>query len=1030
MITRKSAMIVLVFALLAACSKDKAQHQELDAQLRQLIESHELNQAFQPDHVPSKDTPELADLGGDLFFSPDLSLDGKVACVSCHHHDAGGADNTSLPVGLGGRHAGNFGDDRVAAARERFGDNVYHGLIPRNSPTVFNASLYRENLFWDGRAEYVTEADGETHIKLGFDVVNISPTVYERTSLLQAQARMPLSSPFEMKGGLHTEKNNVEIENTIIEFLRSSPVWCDKFNRAFGQENCRESLTLDNLTLALAEFQATLVFTDSPFQRYIDGDTRAITLEAKKGASLFLTPLEEGGMGCVACHSGKIFSDEKFHNIGIYASGVGANENGWDFGRRNVDRSAQRFQFKTQSLLNTAKRAPYFHNGSALTLQEAVMFHVQNDARDKAKNIIRVPGINYENINSMIEGELRAPHNRETYERLPQNMSKKQLGQILDFLESLTDDCLKDPDCIGQIDREMIETERPEEEKPDTVYSSNKKRHIDPDTVKAPVFDCQPAGDLPGQENKQGRFYFTSHDEDVGLEHERKIGLVRPGWLVDIINHGGMSVMDVTGNCLDDVIFDAGENGLVFYQQTKAGRFEKKEIPLAGHEGAITPLIMDLDGNYKYDLFVGNDGRGRAFIAFDFLGEPELMYFNNLSGPVINAALGDISGNGYMDMAIAFWRSYKSLLQDNIWINDGHGNLSPQKGAFALRESDHHASDIGGEYVRGKDEIPFKIGDVTFTPNFADIDLDGSQDLLLVADFVRSQALRNDNGTFTDITRRDVIDESNGMGVAIGDFNNNGLLDWYVTSINHENRDIGGNRLYINKGDGRFEKAAPDSGATVYENAWSWGACAADFNNNGYLDIFYVNGYGEPLKTAEFETEAQEAANRQYLEAQKRYRNSMPIMLINDKQGGFVNMSEELGFDEPFDGRGVACFDFEQDGDIDILVSPVEGKPRLYRNQLNGSRNWIAFRLVGLPGNTEAFGTKVHLYTEKGVQYREVRFENNYISRNPAQLHFGLGDLEAVKKVVIQYPPPNAREVTLQAPDINTRHIIYQADVQ
>ncbi len=132
------------------------------------------------------------------------------------------------------------------------------------------------------------------------------------------------------------------------------------------------------------------------------------------------------------------------------------------------------------------------------------------------------------------------------------------------------------------------------------------------------------------------------------------------------------------------------------------------------------------------------------------------------------------------------------------------------------------------------------------------------------------------------------------------------------------------------------------------------------------------------------------------------------------------------GFSEPYDGRGIACFDYEQDGDINIIINPVEGSVRLYKNQLNGEKNWLAVRLVGLSGKTEAFGAKITLYTSAGKQYREVRFENNYLSRSSSQVHFGLGKETQVEKLQVEFAEPDKRKVVIDSPEINQLYIVSQ----
>jgi cytochrome c peroxidase len=1003
--------------LLAGCGKFFGNSAE-DKKLAELIKANALDVPFEADL--SATAGPLTDLGGLLFFSPDLSIDGSVSCASCHHPSKGGADGIALPIGIGGLDSRNIGEKRIEAAKNNPDIDVHAGLIPRNSPTVINAALYRQAMFWDGRVRYGAPdpATGKRSVEAGFGVAKFNPSNYQQGSLLQTQARMPLTSAFEMKGGLAPYKNNHEIEQSIVSFLRTNPKWCGEFAKVWSAISCEEAITLNHLTEALAGFQSTLLFTDSSFERYIRGKQTELTEQQKRGALLFLQTTAQGGAGCISCHSGKIFSSERFVNLNIPPSGQGANDNGLDFGRNNVDKSVPRFSFRVPSLLNIELTAPYFHNGVALTLEDAIRHHLTEPSVVRNSKQIKIEDYDYDGIAAMITEDYHK-NNQATILVQPKNLSAEQIADIVSFLHALTDPCLKQEACIKKITKEIVETKR--EKVAETKESEHKKRVLDRSTVVAPKLECAKGT----RKNDAGKLFFSRHGKNVGLTHERKVGLIRKGWLVDVVNYSGLSAMDVNNDCLDDLVFDGGVAGLFYYEQNKGGTFIEKKLPFHFVDGDVTPLVMDLDGDYRFDLWVGNLGQNPSWMAFDFMAKDDRVFLHRPAGPVINASPADIDQDGDLDITYALWRSFNTLPQEHVWMNDGAGNLAAKFNLLELRES-ATGLDLGGnEQVKRPRTSVAGAPDMTFTPNFADMDGDGDQDLLLAADFSRSQVLRNDHGNFVDITDKQVINDNNGMGAAVADFDNDGDLDWFVTSINDTRIPIiHGHKLYRNQGGGVFTN---EQIGEISE--WSWGACARDFDNDGWVDIFYISGYGEPMKTAVYETQEQQKSSERFLAQVAHFASSVPVLLLNDGKGGFIKRSVEAGLGNVLDGRAIGCFDAGQDGDIDIVVAPLEGAPVFFRNELGGENQWLAIRLIGLPGNTEAFGAKVTLLTSSGKQYREVMFENNYISRNPAQLHFGLGKQEKIDKVVIELPAPAKRKVELTGLAVNQLHVIRLADL-
>ncbi|MEM7364483.1 MAG: CRTAC1 family protein, partial [Pseudomonadota bacterium] len=277
--------------------------------------------------------------------------------------------------------------------------------------------------------------------------------------------------------------------------------------------------------------------------------------------------------------------------------------------------------------------------------------------------------------------------------------------------------------------------------------------------------------------------------------------------------------------------------------------------------------------------------------------------------------------------------------------------------------------------------------DRSFTPNLSDIDGDGDMDLLMASDFETSQVMvNNGDGTFIKVTDRNVIIDQNGMGAAVGDYDNDGDMDWFVTSI-MQPPDLFGNRLYRNMGSGIFEDATDEAG--VADGGWGWGACFADFDNDGYLDIFHVNGWraGDP-DGGDGGTENGD---------QVRFFHSRGDSTYEEK-------ASMVGLSDRGQGRGVACFDAERDGDIDIVIANNDQEQFVYyRNDSTNTNHHLGIRLVGSGMNTRGIGAWVEVTTSESMQVREVRAGNNYVSQDPPEVHFGLGDATSVD-VVVRWP--------------------------
>jgi cytochrome c peroxidase len=277
-------------------------------------------------------TASKIELGRRLFFDPRLSADGKVSCATCHDPKLAFTDGKAVAEGIAGRRG------------------------PRNSPTLLNV-IFNAGQFWDGRVDSLEE-----------------------------QAALPLINPLEMGDQSHDE---------IIARLRQVPEYRERFQAVFGGP-----VTMKHLAQAIAAYERTLVSGDSPFDRFWAGDREAISEAAKRGFALF-----RGRARCSRCHTFNdqlpFFTDFAYHNTGVAANhpafhalarrslalaerpqaereidALGRAEGGLELGRMLVTYQLPDLgSFKTPSLRSVARTAPYFHDGSAKTLEDVVRFY-------------------------------------------------------------------------------------------------------------------------------------------------------------------------------------------------------------------------------------------------------------------------------------------------------------------------------------------------------------------------------------------------------------------------------------------------------------------------------------------------------------------------------------------------------------------------------------------------------------------------------------------------------------------------------
>lgn len=377
--------------------------------------------------------------------------------------------------------------------------------------------------------------------------------------------------------------------------------------------------------------------------------------------------------------------------------------------------------------------------------------------------------------------------------------------------------------------------------------------------------------------------------------------------------------------------------------------------------------------NYKANVFYLNRGDGTFKRSTSGAGGIGHTGFGS------GVSWGDYDADGFLELYVGNYIDYKKVPQgDEVFFPyDFFG----QANVLYLNKGD-------GEFVDVTDASKINGGfHLTLGVSAADYDGDGDLDIYLANDADQNILYRNEGEmTFTNTNQPDARsrtgDIRSGMGIAWGDYDNDGALDLFVTNWLDEN-----NVLYRNNGDGTFMDVSAQSG--VFESGLGktcWGTVFFDMDNDTDLDLFFSAGHIDP---ATWESHGQP-----------------DVLLRNNGDGTFSDISSQAGlreFDSTGVGRGVAAADYDADGDIDLLVVNNGETPKLLRNDGGNKRNWIHIRTVGVESNRDGVGTRIKVITGDLQQIREVAAGSSYLSQNSPEVEFGLGNHTMVDRIIVQW---------------------------
>ena len=479
------------------------------------------------------------------------------------------------------------------------------------------------------------------------------------------------------------------------------------------------------------------------------------------------------------------------------------------------------------------------------------------------------------------------------------------------------------------------------------------------------------------------------------------------------------SVADYDGDGFDDLfVTDSAVDGrnhlyhnhgdLTFSDMTAVAGIGSGNDPA---NASADSLWFDFDNDGRPDLLVVRFGHN---LLYHNLGQGKFRDVTRQAGldrylNAITAVAFDYDHDGQIDLFIGSYFQPVNLFHPDTprFFPESFETANNGGGVTAFHNNGNDT------FTDVTETIGLKTSGWVLDLGHGDADNDGWDDLYVACDFGTDRFFANNgNGTFTDRTETAIgIDTKKGMNAEWGDYDNDGLLDIYVTNITTEFMREG-NFLWRNNGNLTFTDVSRETGTA--DTGWGWGAKLFDFDNDGWLDLYVMNGWvsAGPVDYVPdiFKMIVQpgidftDARNWPPMGNKSLSGYEKKRLFHNQRGQGFTDQAAQYGLDSTRDGRGIAVADFDNDGRLDLFVANANAEPFLYHNVMPAGAHWAEFALTGTQSNRAAVGAQLRL-TGGGRTYLQfVDGGNGFAGQSTTRVHFGLGPATRIESLEVRWP--------------------------